>query len=153
MINPIGAKSSLGPMLENLRNGLYGGTPDPGRIEAMLVKYMDVVLSKDKRAKNLTEEETKVMFYRYFGSQAYEPYDKEVDEDRLKVHESEEAMAVYMTDDGEELLRFKEEGKVLVRGFRRKLMPWDVISRLMNLTPRQCKSRFDAGRKKLCTID
>ena len=153
MINPLNTRSSLGPMLDNMRNGLFGGSPDPGRIEAMLVKYMDVVLGKDRRAKNLTEEEVKVMFYRYFGSQAYEAYDKEIDEIKLKVHESEEAASVYMTDDGEELLRFKDGAKALVRGFRRKLMPWDAVSRYMNLTPRQCKARFDSGRKKLCTID
>lgn len=153
MLNPLSTKCSLGIQLENMKNGITGFTPNPGRIEALLVSFIDSILRNDRKAKGLTEEEIMVMFYRYFGSQAFETYDRVVDEEKLNLVEYDEGDYTFMTEAGEEMLYLKENNpatnKVMVRGVKRKMMPWDVIGRYMNLTPRQAKSRFESGRSKI----
>ncbi len=149
MLNPIGAKSPIGGMLDNLKNGIVSSGNNPGRIEDLLVKYMDVVLAKDRIMAGLTKEEITVMFYRYFGSQAFETYDREVDEEKVTLKEFEDdSLPSYMTEAGEEAVEFKDK-RVLVRGVRRKLMDFKTIGRILDITPRTARSRFESGRKKI----
>lgn len=154
MINPLEMKSPIGGMLENARNGLVGGgNPNPGRIEVLLVTYLDGVFRNDRKARGLTDEEVMVMFYRYFGSQAFETYDRVVNEEKLKLVEYDEGDYTFLTDSGEEMTFLKQpppkDNKVLVTGVRRKLLGWDVIGRMTELSPRQARSRFESGRRKV----